>query len=456
MSENIYTITNPLEFMTEEFFIENLINLGFPKEVVSIKVIKKEDMAKEVELNFQIPEIGNKFYTKYNGKLFGFQNYKLNIKKGESHIKNNNPTKSEISFNDNYSSWIETYYMRKTNEEGLILVNPQQKEIQKIVINHLIKTINSPYIKGYNIINILFPITVYDKRTLLQVFAYEMREAPYLLNKAYYISDPIEKLKNMTSFIISQIYLSLLRVKPFNPLLGETYQIKIGNLNCYFEQTMINPPTTNIYCFDTEGLYKIYGNISLFTRTGINNCKVLKKGNIFIEFNNGQKYKIYYPSYYLGGITIGKRSFNVRDTSLVIDETNRLVSFITFYDKNNNNYKYPDEFKGYLMSINEIKIDDKGSKHAILEEYSMPLAKFDGEWSNHLRFGNKIYWKRNKNHLCKLYDIGYKLKSDSSLREDLKLYNENNFEIAKKTFYELEQKQKNDFKLRKKFKNNDA
>ena len=429
MSEEIYTITNPFKFMTEDFFIEKLNNLGFPKEVVSLKIIKEEQMTKEVELYFKIPEIGNKFYTKYNGKLFGFQNYKLNINKGKSNIIINIPKNKEIIYDDNYESWIDTHYMRKINEEGLILVNPQQKEIQKIMIKSLIQKINSPYIKGKNIINYLFPIITYDKRTLLQVFAYELREAPYILNKINYISEPIEKLKNMTSFIISQIYLSPLRIKPFNPLLGETYQIKIGNLNCYFEQTMINPPTTNIYCFDSDGTYKIYGYISLYTKTGINNCKVRKIGHLFIEYKNGQKYKIYYPSYYIGGVTIGKRSFNVRDISLVVDETNRLVSCIKFYNKNYNN-KYPDEFEGNLISINEIKIDNKSPKHIILEEDTIPLAKFDGEWCNELRFGNKVYWKRNKNHLYKLFEPEYKLNSDSSLRPELKLNDEKNLKLT--------------------------
>ena len=455
MSEEVYTITNPWKFMTEDFFIEKLINLGFPKEVVSIKVTKKDQMAFEVELYFKIPEIGTKFYNKYNGKLFGFQNYKLNIIKGKTNKKlnENNKNEKEITYSDNYESWIDTHYMRKINEEGLILVNPQQKEIQKIMIKNIIHIIKTPYIKGHNIINYLFPIIAYDKRTLLQVFAYELREAPYIINKINYILDPVEKLKNMTSFLISQIYLSPLRIKPFNPLLGETFQIKIGNLNCYFEQSMINPPTTNIYCFDTDGLYKIYGYISLHIKTGINNCKVLKKGNLYIEYTNGQKYKIYYPSYYIGGVTIGKRSFNVRDSSLIIDETNRLVSFIKFYNKNKNyNNIYPDEFEGNLISINEIKIDNKGAKHLILEEDTIPLAKFDGEWTNELRFGNKIYWKRNKNNLYKLYESGYKLKSDSSLRPDLKLYNENNLKLAENTFYELHKKQIKDFKLRNNYK----
>lgn len=455
MSEEIYTIINPFKFINEEFMYAKLISLGYPKEVVSINIIKYKHMTMEIELNFKFPEIGDKFYAKYNGKPFGFgQDYKLNIKKGKSNMKVLLSKEKEIIYNDNYESWIDTLYMLKNNEEGLILVNPHHKEIQKKMIEYLIQKINSAFIKGQNIINFLFPLITHDKRTLLQVLAYELRETPFILYKVNYIPDPVEKLKFMTSFIISQIYLSPLRIQPFIPLLGETYQVKIGNLNCYLEQTMIYPPTTNFYCFDSDGLYKIYGFISLYTKTGVNNCKVIKLGNIFIQYKNGQKYKIYYPSYYIGGITIGKRSFNVKDSSLVIDETNRLVSFIKFYDKNKNynNIKYPDEFEGKLISINEIKIDEKGSKHLIIEEDSIPLANFNGNWTKELTFGNKIYWKRNIINLCKLYEPDYKLKSDSSLRQDLKLYNENKIKEAEKELIELDKQQLNDLKLRNKYK----
>ena len=64
MSEGIYTIVNPLKFMTEELILEKLNNYGFPKEVVSINIITNEQLAKEIELFFKIPEIGQKFFIK--------------------------------------------------------------------------------------------------------------------------------------------------------------------------------------------------------------------------------------------------------------------------------------------------------------------------------------------------------------------------------------------------------
>ena len=269
MTEAIYTIVNPIKFMTHYYFKDKLIRFGFPEEAVSIKLIKKEDMAIEIELYFKIIEVGNKFYEKFNGKSFGVgNNYKLNIKKGKSNKIDENPETKEIKYIHNYSSWNYTHYAIKKDEEGLILINPSQKDIQKNMISHIISKINNTYIKGQDIMKFRFPIQLYDKRTILQVLAYELREAPYILNKVNFIIDPIEKLKYMTTFIISQLYLSVIRIKPIEPLLGETYQVKIANLNCYLEQTNTDPAITHIYCFDTDNLYKIYGY------------------NIFIQFNH--------------------------------------------------------------------------------------------------------------------------------------------------------------------------
>ena len=451
-----YTIINPRKYMTHNYFKEKLINYGFPEEAVSINLITKEEMTIEAELYFKISEVGNKFYDKFNGKSFGLgNNYKLDIKEGKSDKESEIPKNKEIKYFHNYPSWVYTHYAIKLNEEGLILINPIQKEIQKKMISHIISKIKSPYIKGQDIFNFnfTFPVSVCDKRTLLQVFACELRESPYILNKIHYISDPIEKLKTMTSFVISQLYLTILRIKPFNPLLGETYQIKIANLNCYFEQTSINPPITNMYCFDSDNLYKIYGYISIKTKIGINNIKIIKLGNIYIDFNNGNKYKIYYPSYYVGGITIGKRTFNVTNCSLILDLTNRLVSYINFSKPKelNNEYNRPDIFYGKLISLNEVKIDTKGAKHQILEEDTIPLAEFDGEWTRVLNFGEKTYWRRKENNLAKMYEMDYILKSDSSLRKDLMLYNENKIDEADKALIEYENIQLNDALLKKNY-----
>ena len=92
----------------------------------------------------------------------------------------------------------------------------------------------------------------------------------------------------MTVFFLSQFVLTPISLKPFNPIIGETYQAKIGNLNIYLEQTVHKPPTANFYCFDDDGLYKIYGYLAVTAHAGVNcfsSKKFLKLYTGFSSYN---------------------------------------------------------------------------------------------------------------------------------------------------------------------------
>jgi len=306
--------------------------------------------------------------------------------------------------------------------------------------------------------NISLPVYIFDKRTMLQVFAYELKEAPYLLAKAFYIKNDIQKLKQMTVFFLSQIVLSPILVKPFNPIIGETYQAKIGNLNIYLEQTVHKPPTANFYCFDDDGLYKIYGYLAVTAHAGVNCFTSKKLGNVVIEFKDGYKYRIYYPTILVGGTTMGKKFFNIKNCALMVDLKNEICSYIKFnpdkvglfqglFNKKKNIEYYPDKFIGKIVNLSDVKIDKEGSNHELKKD-----AKFysilGGEWTQEIIFGEEIYWKRNLDNYLNMYEMEYKLPSDSSLREDMNLWGHNDEEKAQIKKEEYEEIQRNDTKLR--------
>ena len=68
-----------------------------------------------------------------------------------------------------------------------------------------------------------------------EVFCYEHKGAPYYLSRAAHCTDKIERMKWMTVYVISQLYITTIQSKPFNPILGETFQCKNGDLNMYSE-----------------------------------------------------------------------------------------------------------------------------------------------------------------------------------------------------------------------------
>ena len=289
MSEAFVTILNPLKFMNKLYIQERLKVLGYG-DICEIKLITYDEMPMEIELNFVFPELAEKFLKTMNGQSLDEQiKHQLNLKPGKSDKNNTLSSTKEAKYYEDYTKWPETFYERKPKEEGLILTDTLQIENQKKIMSYLIKKIGKNMLKGQSIMNVSLPVYIFDKRSMLQIFAYELKEAPYLLSKVYYIQNNIERLKLMTVFLLSQIVLTPILLKPFNPIIGETFQAKIGNLNVYLEQTVHKPPTANFYCFDDDGLYKIYGYIAVTANAYVNCFTSKKLGNVIVEFKNGYK-----------------------------------------------------------------------------------------------------------------------------------------------------------------------
>ena len=462
MSESIVTITNPLKFMNKSYIQERLKFLGYG-DMCEIKMITYNEMPMELELKFLFPELAEKFMNTMNNKSIDeFIDHPLKLKFGPSDKKNILLFTKEAFYYENYTQWPEVLYVRKPNEEGLVLTSTFQIENQKRTMSFLIKKIGKNMLKGQSVMNISLPVYIFDKRTMLQVFAYELKEAPYLLAKAFYIKNDIQKLKQMTVFFLSQIVLSPILVKPFNPIIGETYQAKIGNLNIYLEQTVHKPPTANFYCFDDDGLYKIYGYLAVTAHAGVNCFTSKKLGNVVIEFKDGYKYRIYYPTILVGGTTMGKKFFNIKNCALMVDLKNEICSYIKFnpdkvglfqglFNKKKNIEYYPDKFIGKIVNLSDVKIDKEGSNHELKKD-----AKFysilGGEWTQEIIFGEEIYWKRNLDNYLNMYEMEYKLPSDSSLREDMNLWGHNDEEKAQIKKEEYEEIQRKDTKLRNQYK----
>lgn len=68
-----------------------------------------------------------------------------------------------------------------------------------------------------------------------------------MLEKGGQQTCPIEKIKYSTAFAITKFHLSGAQLKPFNPILGETFQCKVLDSQFYLEQTSHHPPIANFY-----------------------------------------------------------------------------------------------------------------------------------------------------------------------------------------------------------------
>ena len=463
MSENIVTIVNPPRFFSQNILETELTEIGYPKENLNIKIISKDQMTKYIELKFSFPQLADKFFNDWNGKEI-FEKYKwtAQLLKGPCNQTDENINKKQYIYKKNYCKACDEDFERKQNEDGLILTNKKQLDAIKKTIGWLLKKLGETILKGGSVMNISLPVNIFDTRTMLQVFAYEIIESPFYFNLVYYLNDPLEKLKYITVQFLTTVYKSVFIIKPFNPILGETYQIKIGNLNCYLEQTEHKPPTANVYCFDDDGLYKIYGYLATTANTSVNSVLAVKKGSITVEYKDGQKYQIFYPSVLVTGTTIGKKTFNLKNNCVIKDEKNQLGVHIKFnpdkkglisgfFSKKKNSM--PDKFIGKIVKLDDIKFDKDKEKFK-LDKKAKSICEITGEWTQGIKFGDTEYWNRSKSQIYNLYEMDYKLPSDSSLREDSLLWNEDKENEAQLKKEEYEEIQRKDRKLRENYNKN--
>uniref|UniRef100_A0A7N0ZY90 Oxysterol-binding protein n=1 Tax=Kalanchoe fedtschenkoi TaxID=63787 RepID=A0A7N0ZY90_KALFE len=89
---------------------------------------------------------------------------------------------------------------------------------------------------------VTLPVVIFEPMTMLQKMA-ELMEYSYLLDQADECEDPYMRLVYATSWAISVYYAYQRTWKPFNPILGETYEmVNHGGITFIAEQVSHHPP----------------------------------------------------------------------------------------------------------------------------------------------------------------------------------------------------------------------
>ncbi|PKU36257.1 oxysterol-binding protein 2 isoform x1 [Limosa lapponica baueri] len=139
---------------------------------------------------------------------------------------------------------------------------------------------------------ITMPIVFNEPLSFLQRIT-EYMEHIYLINKACSQADPLERMQAVAAFAVSAVASQWERTgKPFNPLLGETYELTREDLGFRFisEQVSHHPPISAFY---SEGLNKdfiFHGSIYPKLKFWGKSIEAEPRGTITLELlNTGDK-----------------------------------------------------------------------------------------------------------------------------------------------------------------------
>jgi hypothetical protein len=219
---------------------------------------------------------------------------------------------------------------------GLKFINEERMKRQRAIIWEFLQKIGKQIFTGA-IFRISMPVGLCEPRSFLQRLADQWSYVPAFITPAAQSKDPVERMKLVMTFALAGRHLTVSMDKPFNPILGETFEAEFsdGTQVCV-EQTSHHPPISHwgVYGLDGSFLYSGYGESVAKFRT--NAMTVGLKGHHKIEFANGESIWFTMPMFNISGVVMGTRLVEYFGTMVFRDEKNDLTGCIKFVDNSAN------------------------------------------------------------------------------------------------------------------------
>jgi len=227
---------------------------------------------------------------------------------------------------------------------------------------------------GKELSKITMPVEWNEPISLLQRFSEQMTYAS-LLNKVA-SQDPIERIQWVAAFAVSSIAPNLGRMsKPFNPLLGETYQMSTKDFRVLYEQVGHHPPVSAFHAEGTNG-YVYRGSMCPKTKFWGKSVEFTPQGTLHLELPQlDEVYTWNLPKCVVHNVIIGKLWMEQVGTMVITNQKTKHKCSLSFRSGAN---------KGWLSnSVNSV--EDMHTVEGYVTDHLGQKVKFlYGKWTEHL------------------------------------------------------------------------
>uniref|UniRef100_A0AAY4DSL7 Oxysterol-binding protein n=1 Tax=Denticeps clupeoides TaxID=299321 RepID=A0AAY4DSL7_9TELE len=162
---------------------------------------------------------------------------------------------------------------------------------------------------GLELSKITMPIVFNEPLSFLQRMT-EYMEHTYLIHKACSLSDSIERMQAVAAFAVSAVASQWDRTgKPFNPLLGETYELtrEDQGFRLISEQVSHHPPISAFHAESLTGDFVFHGSIYPKLKFWGKSVEAEPKGTITLELlNHKEAYTWTNPCCCVHNVILGK------------------------------------------------------------------------------------------------------------------------------------------------------
>jgi len=172
---------------------------------------------------------------------------------------------------------LEKHY-EKDKKGAMVLVDQEILDSQKGMLKDIIKEALSNFSFKHGFSDFSLPAKIFAKRTQLEIIPDLFANTQYLKQavEAFNPQEPdenlkkqmrIERIKLITTFLVSGVYNSIQTKKPFNLYIGETFQAYFDDGTEFFlEHTNHYPAIDSFYIVNKKVGFKIYGAIKLLSK----------------------------------------------------------------------------------------------------------------------------------------------------------------------------------------------
>ncbi|KAF6212191.1 hypothetical protein GE061_012712 [Apolygus lucorum] len=307
---------------------------------------------------------------------------------------------------------------------------------------------------GKDLSRVPIPLHFSEPLSFLQRITESFEYAHLILDKASDLKDPAEQIAHVAGFAISSYSTTPYRTsKPFNPLLGETYEcdrISDFGWKSIAEQVSHNPPTAAIHCEGKQ--WTCWLDQTMTMKFQGQNIFFIPSGDIHLKFNCGNHYVWNKVTSTLHNLIIGKMWIDQEGDMDIKCFTNGFSCKVSF--------KSPGYFGGEPHKVKGSVYDKEGltmlhlsgsyvSKVELVRISSRDHHSKHGSscgeviWSSHALANGSDKYYNFSTFACQLNEMESGIApTDSRYRPDQRFMENGQVEEAEKKKLELEDRQR--------------
>lgn len=365
-----------------------------------------------------------------------------------------------IPLNTSISEKLKDFNMDK--DGSLKIASKDLKEKQKAVLKKVFTQAAAKLLEGKNVVGISLPVNIFQPRSVIERCCDLFRLFPHYVSQAAKSDNPVERVKLITAAIVGASQYQMNQLKPFNPILGETFQGDLDEDTQIFIEHISHHPAISYYYIVNES-WKCWGYFLYNAKIKPNTVIAFAEQWNTLQFSDGNIIKFSWPALEMGNFILGTRKMAIVKNLVVKDIQTHIKSIVKFNVEAKRkamgllaNWKM-NELEGKVYRYNPEKESsmikkkwyDSLSAFEKMKDIEEELEVVSGNWLDHLCFNDKPYWKKSFNNVaCIQRPCEEPLPSSYRFREDLTWLSYNDEKNAQNWKVMLETQQRKDRKIR--------